>query len=402
MANGSPAGGSYWEVQIFTGGVLALMTDGSYYITTFPIPTDGSWHHVVYTVSTDNGTKFWVNEYLDGNLVAANIENVSEDLYSETSIYMGSYFNGTKAFTGSLDGIALYRDKVLNLSEVKSLYNNGAGRFIYEEEDGLIWGSNCQEGTGTVSSDVLGGNAAVLASSNVWKVGGKPSNNYYLEFDGTETGVVNVPYDYFKLHGITQFFISFWIRTETSGSLRSILTFYQGDIEEFWFFSLLANGKIRLRIGNPGTSENIDTHISVNDGQWHHVVYRTSSSICTPYVDTVSGTGADISIELSGGSGDGDALYVAQWFNGTQKLQGDLDDIRIATNGFTVDKISEIYNNGQGSEITDGSSYLWASDFNFGTGTAFHDATGNGYSGTLTSSALWKIGGKPSSIDYCI
>jgi hypothetical protein len=74
---------------------------------------------------------------------------------------------------GGFDDIPFY-NKVLSLSEIEAIYNNGEGTKITGTETGLSWGSNCDTGIGTTLVDVTENQNGTLSSDSIWAEGGKP------------------------------------------------------------------------------------------------------------------------------------------------------------------------------------------------------------------------------------
>lgn len=93
---------------------------------------DNTWHMLTFT-HIDNNTHL---AYLDGNAM-----NTADNIY--TTIPNGSIFMGTDGttnmynFTGMMDEVSIW-SKILSRSEIKTLYNNGAGLFYGLYSSNLI------------------------------------------------------------------------------------------------------------------------------------------------------------------------------------------------------------------------------------------------------------------------
>ena len=81
---------------------------------------DGKWHNVV---AENNGNLTTV--YVDGASVVSYSETISSDLSAVTDVStIGSQFNGTSLFGGTIDDVRIY-NRALSASEVKQLYLMG-------------------------------------------------------------------------------------------------------------------------------------------------------------------------------------------------------------------------------------------------------------------------------------
>ena len=181
FTNSTPGNtGNNWSISLNTDALCNLTinetTPDNFNNISFPF--DDKWHHVVYTI-TNNGGNYDVREYLDSDLKGTTNIVKSLDSDSTDQISITTSYNGGNPFYGGIDTIGLYREKVLNQSEIDSLYNNGIGRKLNNFEEGLIWGSNCDTGEGTALEDVLGNVNGILAADSLWGAGGACSGKIF-------------------------------------------------------------------------------------------------------------------------------------------------------------------------------------------------------------------------------
>jgi len=145
----------------------------------------GSFVHVVIT--HDNSTGDW-KSYINGALdktVNAAISDDGRNLF---------FFNrsGGTGFSGSLDEIAYYEGKVLNLSEVQQLYNSGSG-FAYP------FATNVTFNAVTLTLSTTSGEPAYFIQANLLTLDSdlsipKPSVVFIYKTGGIGTSVINTNY----------------------------------------------------------------------------------------------------------------------------------------------------------------------------------------------------------------
>lgn len=132
MSNLSAEGYTGWQVALTNGQVNFILRGGGITrqiqrLSTITTINDGNWHHIICTYdgsNTPTGMHVYVDSILsDGAVVGTTVLSI----LTERQFCIGSR-NGGWLFTGDIDEVVVYKDKVLNQSEVDFRYNSGSGR----------------------------------------------------------------------------------------------------------------------------------------------------------------------------------------------------------------------------------------------------------------------------------
>lgn len=130
------------------------------------------WTHVAI-----KKTAAYVFFYINGrpSTSTPSIQEGAPDFVNTESLFLNSR-NLSNPLGCDMDRIAIY-NKGLTDAEVFIEYNSGRGKALTGSEDGLIWGSNCDDATGDVLTDITGTVNGALAGNvadNMWVPGGIP------------------------------------------------------------------------------------------------------------------------------------------------------------------------------------------------------------------------------------
>lgn len=239
------------------------------------------------------------------------------------------YWNGSGFF---LDKSKRAFSNIINVTTTTTpaLFQNAVAYYKLDETSGN-------------AIDVVNGYNGTLFGGVTQGVDGKFGTAY--SFDGS--GFVNLgqPSDLNLLPQST-WTIRVWMKTTSlNGSIIS-----KGDFGNRQYHLWFANGFITANIGGSGAN---NTEVSVNDGNWNHVVLVNNSGTYSFYVngvktndDYIAGS-TTINVDTligarraSGNTGSG-FLY-----------DGDMDEVTIIKDeAWDIAKISEDYNNGNGTTI---------------------------------------------------
>jgi hypothetical protein len=158
-----------WNLAI-SSTYVNFLSLGDLCVGTFAF--DNNWHHVVMTF--DRGVANTC--YVDTNNVTSGNVPSSTNYSSADKLTIGKGL--TTGYAGAIvDDIRFYKGKVLSLTEIAEIYNSGTGVKLDGTEQGLSWGSNCDDGTGNVLTDVKGTVNGALSGNvggNMWEIGGVP------------------------------------------------------------------------------------------------------------------------------------------------------------------------------------------------------------------------------------
>jgi len=132
MSNLSTEGYTGWQVALNNGQVNFLLRGGGLTrqiqrLSTTTTINDGNWHQIICTYdgsNTPTGLHIYVDSVLnDGATSGTTVLSI----LTERQFCIGSR-NGGWLFTGDIDEVVIYKDKILNQSEVDFRYNSGSGR----------------------------------------------------------------------------------------------------------------------------------------------------------------------------------------------------------------------------------------------------------------------------------
>lgn len=174
IAKGTTA---YYAIVNEGAGILRVrLFDGTntVNINSTHTPVDSNFHFYCFTADRAGLGSF----YIDNNLPdTGDITSIGSIDHATTYLVIGA------GLACSIDDIRLYKNKILSVAEKNYIYNEGRGRKLTGTEDGLSWGSNCDDATGNTLTDItntVNGTLTGNVLDNMWKAGGVP---FALEAD---------------------------------------------------------------------------------------------------------------------------------------------------------------------------------------------------------------------------
>jgi len=122
---------------------LELRLDGTnpLNISVDETPLVGNWHHIVATYSGITGIG---KIYIDGNVAVTSTGNQYKMQHSDTTLFIGGFTGSMgeeEGFKGSIDDVRIY-DRVLSVSEISALYNEGIVKCTITVTDTLVINEN--------------------------------------------------------------------------------------------------------------------------------------------------------------------------------------------------------------------------------------------------------------------
>lgn len=227
------------------------------------------------------------------------------------------------------------------------------------------------------------GNHGTNSASATNYVAGRSSTRA-LQFNGVND-YVQIPR---SIGAGSYFTIAFWMKTTSIGGTG--INWYNGaglvdgevaGVVNDFGVSLL-NGKVAFGVGNPDTT--LQSTITVNDGQWHHVAVTRNGfdGTMTIYLD------GNLNTNLFGPVGARMAppfLRLGSLQNGAagKFYNGALDEVRLYNGWLDTNSIALL------NLPPSLSAYL---KFDESSGTSAADATGHGWTGTLVNGPAWVAG----------
>lgn len=272
------------------------------------------------------------------------------------------------------------------------------------------WTNDCS--TGTVKDSSVTGQNALACPNTTGPTGGATGQygNAGL-FDGTN--------DYLDMGNISawdlnSYTISGWFKTSDSTDFKTITNRGLSTTNRTWAVLVWKNGfgggfndgALVFKNSSGGVADvNIGTTVSVADGNWHHFVATVNAGVAANlYVDGVNkatGTSAGNADHpsTSGIIGNDPSGAGNRFFN------GNIDDIHFYNRALTDPEARKLFTNPNSinttatttsrpttafasEEIGPGPIASWHFDEGYGTTTS--DATGHGFTSTLTSGPTWQ------------
>jgi hypothetical protein len=145
------------------------VTEGPVYQTSDP----EHWVLVNLKINrTTNIATYYINGVQIGNSFSVAANEKTTTLTSDMLIG-GTYSGNLKA---GIDDIRFYKGTAAQIEAISlsAIYNGGYGTKLTGQESYLVWGSNCDDGSGLAVTNVKGGSNGVLQSGITWQNGGTP------------------------------------------------------------------------------------------------------------------------------------------------------------------------------------------------------------------------------------
>lgn len=184
--------------------------------------------------------------------------------------------------------------------------------------------------------------------------GGGFTNEYSLDFDGVD--------DYISLDSVNfpnAISFSAWFKT-TNTLTQTIWTALDSTIQKH--FLRISNTQFRLRLtDSAGSLLTLDNALTSQDGNWHHVAFTTDGTTATDgvvvYFDGVAlsnkGTLANNGLITTNKNNIG--TYASTTWN----FNGNIDELSLFNYKLSAEQISNIYNSGTPTDLTDLSPITW-------------------------------------------
>lgn len=284
------------------------------------------WYHLV---ATYNQSTQIVSIYIDGELDTTAAVGAELNLTAHDHILGHS---GDACLNGTLDDVRFY-NKVLNLSEIQSLY--GA-----TQTSNLVGHWPLDDGAGITATDASGnGNSGTLMNETAWgdgKWGSAVSFAGLTDID-KNPDFVRIEDNSGDLNLTEDLSISLWIKR--TANTPGDEWFIRKDFAYAWKFS---NSVPYFYLWTPNlTLIEPETGTSIGaDNAWHHMaaVYSAANQEISIYIDGVLNTSQTIS-----GAIPPDQGHLILGFYGDAGIIGMVDDVRIFNTVLSADEIAELF-----------------------------------------------------------
>lgn len=385
-------------------------TIGYYTGTSSTSYAPGNWYHVAGTHENNQGS-LYVNGVLQATFSSpTGVENsgatalqigndttnqgflgiIDEVRLSNVVRYKNNFTPSTNPFSRDANTIALYHldegtGQTITDSSSNS-YNGTLGADSGSAPDDPDWITNggYVDSTNRTQFKTVAPIGASTTDKDYYLYYGNANESgsalsyasYSLLFDGTNDYVVTSSQ---SASGLTGLSYSFWIKTTASSGVPISWADYR-----FCQIGVTAN-KLTCTVDGNTTGAATST-TTINDGNWHFVVFTSTASAQSLYVDNTSGTAEATTSETlntanSGVIRMGSTTAGATFFNGT------LDDVRIYTRALTSGASGEAVGLRSNTPIVSNSNLVnvWKLDTTTAGSTTATDSGSAGATGTLTS-----------------
>ena len=309
---------------------------------------DGQWHHIIQTYSDNGNNTSRVRIYVDGN-TTPEVDLASTLSYAPltSNLFIGARnASADRGFPGSVDEVSIY-NSTLSTEDITAIYNSGTPTDLTDISP-IAWYRMGDNGSWKSPQFLLPNN------ENKDKV-----SNYSFEFDGNNDKIELGNPTYLQITGAFSF--SCWVNT-TSTDYEGI--YFKGNSVALndIYIRRQNNGTVRMFVN--GSSFNVTSSTTVNDGNWHHImcVFVPSTSM-TIYIDGSQDAQNTTSIPSTINNNYGN-ITIGE--GGAQYFNGKIDEVSI----FNTDQsanISTLYNSGTPTTLPSGAvaHYRMGEEANF-------------------------------------
>jgi len=160
--------------------------------------------------------------------------------------------------------------------------------------------------------------------------------------------------------------VACWIKTTQSGADKSFMSHWNVSSDKAWIMTLGNSGELRAvvsAVANGSTRKIYRTTNTINDGDWHHVVFTFTSNNLKLYIDGIEETTIkDSDNTVTSIYNSSDALTLGSGSDGSSikfPTNCNLADVRIYDTDLSSTDISDLYN---GTNITTNLVGHWIKD----------------------------------------
>jgi len=337
-----------------------------------------TWYYVTFTFNGGiAGAAGDLNLYTNGILTASNSLNASflglEDVAADFSI--GDYdatdaVANSTAFTGRIDDVRIYNyartqkqiisDMNAGHPSVGSPIGSPVGHWSMDEGYG---GTAYNTGNGSSIDGTLGTGTSAPTWTNDGKFGKA------LSFDGSNDFVAITDNNIFSINTTNKLTASGWFYLDALAARQSVISKGSGSNYE-WDFRIETDGKIGAWVytaaGGTYLSA-VSAASTITAGQW----YQTTMVVDFDKPELIlylNGVALVTDTTTSGSYTNGTAaLRFGERADGTNDVDGKVDEVRIYNYALTVDEVKVEYNQGKSivlgslSTASDGTTADWSS-----------------------------------------
>lgn len=297
------------------------------------------WQHIVATWTASGG---WT-VYTNATELTLGHHTTNAAAYISNGFEVGRNTSGSWYWDGTICDLRFY-DRALTAAEVQRLYEWGAQDTArppsdLDDADAVsYWTLNEDPANTSTATDEWGNNDGTITGATQADPAVRGTG---LSFDGTDD---RVELPDLGLGSGGSFTVLGWIRLDDTTGNRSLFGRYDGSddlLDLYWDGDIPA---YRFRVGHFGGNNILASADGVTTG-WNHLtgVYDSSGPTASLYlnakrIDSVTGAVDDFSTT--------DGPWIGARSDGTEYLNGGIDDVRVYSRALSPAEIHEVYRYG--------------------------------------------------------
>ena len=357
----------YLEGRNYNSGAVLTNTDAHSI-------TAGQWCHVV-GVFTGGEVTLYKNGSSTSAVACAN------QSASNQPVYIG-YGGTADYFNGQIANACLF-NTALTASEVSELYaidkrSSISGHSKFSSCVGSwLMGADSSDTTSTIQDQTSNNNDATVSGASLvgyndgtatnattsivipeGSTSGRDSQGFLLSDTTLITNGLRLNgSEYVEIQdsevfdfGQNNFSIEYWINTSESTNVKIINQWDYSGTTTVWasssFESRLSSNKLYARVSNGSSGVDVTSTTSVNDGDWHHIVFLRDGDTLRLYVDkTQEDTGDVTGITIPDTTRP---IWIGKDISsGNIFFNGLIDEVRIYSKALSASEVTKNYNNGK-------------------------------------------------------
>jgi hypothetical protein len=375
---------SGWEIRLVGGRPTIYMwnNSGTGVGAQGGVISTNTWYHIVATRKKGSRTRIYINGSLaqtdtntpDPSISGTYYPNIGHLQYSST-------YHGLYTTSGTLiDSVNLW-SKEISDDEVVQLYNSGNGsKYPFSTQTLPSVANQLGVDNGTLM------NGCTFGDGKIGKA---------FQFDGVND-LVELPTNSCNFSG--DFSYSFWFNLASTGGYPSLISNYRNAGGDFgYFIRMNPSNKIEVcGYANSTPSFSLATLTTFSTNTWYHVSVTKSSSSVKIYVNGTLDRTTSVGAPMVYFSTMYTAIGCLYKWNGSSSTDfvsngSKIDAVNVWQKELTQSEVTELYNSGNGKQITAipivQNGLLFNLDASrtssYVSGTTWYDNSGNGNNGTF-------------------
>jgi hypothetical protein len=317
--------------------------------STISFTPDGKWHYVSCVKNANSSLTI----YLDGRPGTADSSLTNSTLANSDPLYIGVDADGTtNDWSGPVDQFRIY-NYARTASQVAWEYNRGGPVAWWKFDECQNTTANDSAGnslSGTITISGSGSQTSVgtCTSSGAWYNGVAGKRNYSMNFDGTDDYVtMGDPASGLLDFGSSDFSIGYWIKTSKGTRFDMVQkgsgTGGNSSYGIYWDPSSGLN--FHTDNGSGGNSDVATTSVTINDGNWHHILAIRSGTNMYLYLDgQLRATATGLTTRSIASSQNFCLAKHCQ--DNNYFVNGQMDDVRVYHYALSATQAKTLFSNG--------------------------------------------------------